>query len=165
MLLKYLKLKTIKKNSSTKVWKKDFKSVGWRTVMRRIISMATWRNGSAAAWCEWHVSDKWQTLSSIPPVLLSTLYSFSRYFSVLFFAELERYYTVLAGNAKIKPKIQNHLADLCYYQLYRHGLVLIVNVTFMQCCRSGSGIRSLFVPWIWNRFFRIPDPKPIFLRA
>jgi hypothetical protein len=32
-----------------------------------------------------------------------------------------------------------------------------------QCCRSGSGIRCLFDPWIRNRFFpdpgsRIPNP-------
>jgi hypothetical protein len=34
----------------------------------------------------------------------------------------------------------------------------------------GSGIRCLFDPWIRDRFFpdpgsRIPDPKPIYLRA
>jgi hypothetical protein len=36
---------------------------------------------------------------------------------------------------------------------------------YKQYCGSGSGIRCLFGPWIRNRFFRIPDLKPIFLRA
>jgi hypothetical protein len=48
---------------------------------------------------------------------------------------------------------------------------------YRQCCGSGSGIRCLFDPWILDLgsgigFFwipdpgsRIPDPKPIFLRA
>ncbi len=47
-----------------------------------------------------------------------------------------------------------------------------VSTTYNQCCGSGSGIRCLFDPWtrIRNRFFpdpgsRIPDPKPILLRA
>jgi hypothetical protein len=39
---------------------------------------------------------------------------------------------------------------------------------FHQCCGSGSRIRCLFDPWIQDTgsgigFFRIPDPKPIFL--
>ncbi len=35
--------------------------------------------------------------------------------------------------------------------------------SYRQCC--GSGIRCLFNPWIRDLLFRIPDPKPIFLRA
>jgi hypothetical protein len=40
--------------------------------------------------------------------------------------------------------------------------------SWSQCCGCGSGIRCPFDPWtpgIRNSFFRIPDPKPIFLRA
>jgi hypothetical protein len=60
-----------------------------------------------------------------------------------------------------------------YPTCYRYLLKIFVTkleIWKKQCCGSGSGIRCLFDPWIRDPgsgigFFRIPDPKPIFLRA
>jgi hypothetical protein len=50
------------------------------------------------------------------------------------------------------------------------GFSVFIVIWSMQCCGSGSGIRCLFDPWIRDPgseigFFRIPDPKSIYLRA
>ncbi len=80
------------------------------------------------------------------------------------------------------PNPQSHL--LFVKSVLTHPPPPFFQVRKCQCCGSGSGIRCLFDPWIRdpisgirNMFFldprsrisdpgsRIPDPKPIFLRA
>jgi hypothetical protein len=70
--------------------------------------------------------------------------------------ELEQIVTI-----DIPPPLHRLLQHVHLTELKNGGSVADTNTT-SQCCGSGSGIRNRFFP---EHLFRIPDPKPIFLRA